>query len=227
MYNTFNDTLTFLRVNWVAWLTILIGIVPLSILSLATNSFWPHSSVPFPLLLSIPVAVGDSFFLPIFNTYFYKMLLVSKECIGKYKLHLIIATVIGIFVSFLINYWIHYGWCHDSYAGFTDFSYGSLSAAGWWHLVFATMESTVVILFFTSWIIFSRNNYKIFQMGLTGWKFLCGYFLLDIPDEIIKVSTVFKDLPFLDIIKIDWPIIPSLLFPFLMLFVVRKINRIS
>lgn len=212
----------FARTHWVALLTVLLGIVPLALLSLDSNSFWPSSPHQFPFLLSIPVVVGDGLFIPVFNLYLYRLLRASPITVRDRRLPFLFVTVVGVLLSFPLLYWIHDAWSKDPYTGFTDLYIGTLSVAGWWHVAFASLESSIVLVYIVTWVVLSRGNSIAFRIGLTGWKYFCGFVLLLIPDMILKLWTVYQGASFAAIAKTEWPIVPTLFLPFLILAVVYK-----
>lgn len=135
-----------LGVWMVVFATLCLGFAPFVVLSLLTNSFWPHSSVDVPLTFVPSVLIGDSILLPTFNARTYLIFMRTRRQLPRVlKRRVLYATFSSLLVSAPLIVYEHLQWCTDQYTGFIDLQLGRLSAAGLWHTCFAILETTVAI----------------------------------------------------------------------------------
>ena len=101
----------------------------------------------------------------------------------------------AVIPSLLVNLYLHYIWIHDSYTGFMDTSIGHLSAAGWWHLGFSTLEMSIVFYYVLVWFFLikvkaiTRETYSLFKKG---WNIMLLFTSLSFLDLICKIH-LFKE----------------------------------
>jgi hypothetical protein len=183
--------------------TISLGFLPMALLSIQTGSFLPSSGYSFPFLLNISSCVGDLLLLPIFNSMVYRLLSNNWSVLktkSAFKLIIILSTLLG--GSSYVQFIIHKAWISDQYTGYMDLTLGQLSFAGWWHFAFASVETTVVLLFLLLWYQ-SRRDKNSFAIALSAWKYFCIYVSIGALDFIVQLFTAFKNLPLSEILPLQ------------------------
>jgi hypothetical protein len=205
-----------LQKYWVPIVTIFLGVFPLAVLSYLTNSFWIHSTYSRPFLRSISIVLGDSAFIPIFNYYFHRLLLINNNFVRRRKVLLFFVFLIILGINSCIVYSIHKAWTADQYTGFMDLTIGKLSMAGWWHLCFASLQTSLIIFFLIIWFVFSKYNKAAFNIGLSGWRVLTVYFVFGIFDFLIKIQTASEKLS-ISYLQLGWPRIAGFLIAIIIL----------
>jgi hypothetical protein len=191
------------RNYWVPFATVMLGFLPMALLSLQTNSFWPMSPHPFPFLLNISASVGDLILIPIFNYYFYKLVASNVLLIKQHPARFVLLSVLLLVASTYSQYLIHSSWLSDTYTGYMDLRLGQLSMAGWWHLGFASFETTIVLLYLVTWFV-TRNDRVSFTLALSGWKFFSIYICIGVVDLVVQLLTAFRDVPLAEILVLQW-----------------------
>jgi len=131
-------------------ITIILGFFIFFIASLKTNTFLPSKDHLFALIAIPSIWIGDLFILPLLNLKIYNLLRIYNISFLK-KI-----SIIMIIISFSIMSYIHYLWTQDNYTGFMDIKKGELSFAGWWHLIFSSIELGAIFVV----IYFYLKNYK-------------------------------------------------------------------
>ena len=167
-------------------ITILAGILPLTVIAYRTKTLWFGSRVDSPLMAVPSVWLGDSVFLPIFNCQivaFFQVFFSSES--GTKSRHIFLRSLaLALVVSSVIAGYSHYMWTQDQFLGFIDTSYGSLSTAGWWHLGFTIIQMALVFTFILIWLRTARVNgaRSAYGYGVLAWRTFFGYALLCIAD---------------------------------------------
>jgi hypothetical protein len=202
--------------------TVLLGPLPMAYLSYVSDSFWFNSLYPFSFLRNSSVVIGDFFLIPFFNFYLVK-LLYERAHILKRRLTVLILVLCGTFIlSTAIQFFIHLTWIRDPYTGFMDLQQGQLSFAGWWHLWFSIVEFAFILFFIFVWLIKQTKNAYIHTLGTRSWRLLLVYFALGVVDFVIKISTVYPQLGFLEKLQLDWPMFLKLGLGLLVYFYARS-----
>lgn len=193
-----------LRQTWpIIVVSVLLGPIPMVICSVLTNSFWPSSPHPFPFLKIPSVAIGDSIMLPMFNAYAYRLFQLHESRVRSNF------TKSGVMIAFVtafalgVQYWVHTIWANDPYTGFMDLSRGTISFAGWWHLVYAGLETTVVITYLYIWARTVASHVEAHRMASKGWLWFIAYTSVGIADMFLHWHTTFAGMKFIDLLKIE------------------------
>lgn len=162
--------------------TLATGFVPLMILSVVTNSFWPKSRVLVPVFFVPSVLLGDSVLLPLFNA---RAAIIVRQVlrdpfVSRRKLHLTIAAIgVGTF-SAAVNVYVHRLWVRDQHTGFIALEPGQLSLAGQWHLTFSSLELAFIL--WVLWVcIVARKDLDRDEV-LRLWRIFLIYSALSIGD---------------------------------------------
>ncbi len=147
-------------------LTFVFGILTFSLFALQTNSFWFYSSVDIPILKLPTLYIGDTLFIPLFNYYLFDLYKKTKAQINykKYSTSFKIFVILALIISLTINYFQHIEWTKDQYTGFIDVKLNMLSPVGWWHMIFASLEMTIMLLLL--WIF----TIILLEKNVTGFK---------------------------------------------------------
>ena len=142
----------------VALLTFICGFLSFLLLSLYYKVFWFTPDVDVPLCINFSVMFGDSILLPLINLRFFQLVFNSggiKKMIPKKKF--IILAVVCLFISTVINIFIHHSWVNDPYTDFVGFAVGNYSLTGYWHLVFSIIESTILFGIFVTYFMVQNH----------------------------------------------------------------------
>lgn len=206
---------------WVPFTTIALGFLPMALLSIQTDSFLPTSPHPFPFLLNISTSLGNLLLVPIFNYFFYVLVFNNRTVLKRHSSRFIGISILLFLGSTYIQFLVHKDWTSDQYTGFMDLTLGQLSVAGWWHFGFASVETTIILLYLVIWF-FSRNDKASFSLALTGWKYLCIYVSLGVIDLVVQLLTAFRSLPVAEIILLQWQIVLRLVVVFSVFFFSKK-----
>jgi hypothetical protein len=200
--------------NWgIAVLTIVLGVVPLGMMSYWTGAFWPSSTHEFPFMSNLSVVIGDGVLLPGFNQC---LLLGISGCRLRKRLTMrgwLILVGIAV-MSTWAQYEIHQLWTRDQFTGFMDLELGRLSLAGWWHLVFSAVQTTLVVSFLTG--LMSGELALVARKG-TGYLVaaqgvLVLYLLLAGPELVAKRFGPMRAGAFSDYMGTEWVLILRLVF---------------
>jgi hypothetical protein len=197
-----------------AFITILLGGFPFLLFSLNTNSFWPHSSVNFPLTRVPSVLIGDTVLLPIFNAMAVDVLFNSRyrrvlDCVRKWVKAVVVVTVLAF--SSIISGYLHYRWVHDQYTGFVNPQRGSISAGGLWHYFFSTGQMSIIILFLgVSALIAWQRIEGARSAVLRVWIVFLAYAALSLGDFAMKQRFVVHNPNLLYGLKSDWLLLTPL-----------------
>jgi hypothetical protein len=215
-----------LREAWpIVLVSVVFGPLPLALCAILTNSFWPSSPHPFPFLKILSVALGDSLLLPVFNAYAFRLfrlyarrLSVGTSRLGFYVMGTIVAALGG-------QYWLHSAWASDQYTGFMDLTKGAISVAGWWHLIYAGLETTVVLTYLFIWITSIAVDGNSHRVAATGWRWFVAYCSLGIVDLVLHWRTAFVNLRFFEVLRIESPNLIKLLLALVILDLFRRAHR--
>jgi hypothetical protein len=173
-------------------LTILLGIFPMLVLSLNSNTLWFGSRVEFPLFSIPTIFIGDAILLSWFNQ---KAFLLFSQFHINYKIKAIIQrSTVVLIVSYFINSYTHSIWVSDSYLGFMDTEFGKLSLAGTWHLWFSIFQFAFVLLFL--WIsldLYKQQNLDALIATRKTWFILVLFSSLTIFDFIVRHTIIFQN----------------------------------
>jgi hypothetical protein len=210
-------------------LTLILGFLPEMILSIYLNAFWIGSSVDFPFMAVPTIFFGDIVFLPIFNLLAYKAIRQSWQYFHR-KLDLGLILSIASIISMLLSFYIHYSWLQDSYTGFMDVERGKLSIAGWWHLSFAIVEMTVVMLTVIFWFSAIRNSdlEYIHDSYLKAWSVFIAFTLLNLADLVFRhlfIATTNKNT--LELIITQLPSFTTTIFALSVLIAITILHNLS
>jgi hypothetical protein len=191
---TYNILKRFLHEGYIVpVLTIMLGIIPMTILSFQSGTLWFGPHVDFPLFAIPTIFIGDTIFLPWFNFKLYR-LFVETRSLAINRLFFI-KILISAGISYVINSYTHLVWVSDQYLGFMDMQLGELSLAGIWHLWFSVFQFTLFVL--AIW--FSIDSYvkKEFQALNSiskAWQIMVWFSALTVPDFLIRHLVIFKDI---------------------------------
>jgi len=187
--------------------TFLLGFYPFTVLSVRSDTFWLDSAHPFPLLVFSSIWIGDLLIIPVFNLFFYKFLVQTKDRIAELKVHVFCAAFVSLLFSCLINSYTHYSWVHDPYTGFMDLRIGVLSSAGWWHFGFSGIQMAIVFFFLFLWFILNLKNDDAIRNGLRALCSLFVFSLLLPLDVVLKHFIVLKTQSLIEAIRMDWLVV--------------------
>lgn len=176
--------------------TFVTGIVIFSIIALSTNSFWFHSSCDVPILKSPSLYIGDSIFIPLFNYFLFELYQKTKAEINyiKYKQSFRIYLAVAILISFSISYTQHIAWTKDQFTGFIDLEFNKLSFGGWYHLIFAGAEMTIMLLLIWVFgVIIAEKNEDGFMASKKLFWIFFFYSSCSVLDLYVKLIYVVKE----------------------------------
>lgn len=181
----------------------------MAIISALTDSFWIDSPHQFPLVLNPSVVLGDTLILPILNLQVYRRLSSLSIKSGDLWRSVSIAALLSI----ALNSYSHFLWTQDAYTGFMDLVPGKLSLAGWWHLGFSILQSTILFTYAILWLTASsRLALHQFQRFTRTWWLFILFTLLNIPGFLIKQFFIFPEISWRDALLFEWSsFIPTLL----------------
>jgi hypothetical protein len=102
--------------------------------------------------------------------------------------------ILALAISFFINYKLHIGWTKDQLTGFIDTKLNNLSPAGWYHMIFASLEMTVMLLLIWIFVIIvlEKNHKGLNIVKRLFWIFFL-YSSLAILDLLIKEKYVVNE----------------------------------
>lgn len=135
----------------VGWATFCGGFLFFLVSAALMGDLTAHKGIDYPLLYSPSIWLGDSLLLP-------AIAILSRSAIknfhvlgpiSKSRRYRLIAYG---FVSLIGSAWLHWTWAHDPYLGFLDPVIGVLSFAGWWHLFFTAIQSTLFLYISDCWV---------------------------------------------------------------------------
>jgi hypothetical protein len=188
--------------------TFVFGFVAYSIPSIFDGTFFPTSSVAFPVTKIFTILIGDSIFLPILIGICVRFLCLLRENLDAVKSEAFAhnklidwllskrTTLFGIGAAVLGNSFLHYVWIHDNYTGFMDTSFGKLTIAGWIHLVFSFFATSLVIVFVINGIVVSlillKSQRKIPTLLQAPSIFLKGLLILFVFQSIQFFDLVYR-----------------------------------
>jgi hypothetical protein len=136
-------------------------------------------------LIAVPsVWIGDSVFIPAVNYYiflFLQSLLTDRHRSSRLPFFRI--SIISTVISSCIAGYTHYIWTQDRLLGFIDPSFGALSVAGWWHLIFTVLEMSLIFFFISAWAMTmgAIND----QFARRAWGAFMWYTMLSIGDFLV------------------------------------------
>jgi hypothetical protein len=192
-----------LRGTWpLAVVSLLLGPVPMLIAALRTNSFWLSSPHPFPFLNIPTVFLGDSITLPLFNLYAFSLWRDSSDQFRRGK-GFWTFVLLAMILALAGNFWIHRQWASDQYTGFMDLAVGHLSFAGWWHLLYSAIETTVVFIYLRLWAGAAVSTGRS-EFAREGWRLFVVYSAIGIADIFLHWQTVFRRMHILEVVKMDY-----------------------
>jgi len=186
------------KASWAtAGFTVGVGFFPFLILSIRTDTFWPHSAVSVPLTFSPSILIGDSIAIPIFNAYAIPLIIKALRSpveIAFAKRHWTMA-VLSATLSWLTNIEMHIGWTKDKYTGFIDPTLGKLSLGGWWHCAFASCEMAFVLFLVSTCLMSAHDSLKgERETVLRAWRVFLLYSTLPVVDTLVIVFVVGRPL---------------------------------
>lgn len=194
-------------------LTFLFGFFLFFLSSLITNSFFLDSTYNYPLLIFPTILIGDSILLPIFNYRFFSMLRNNNfEKISKLKIFIILTFLIVL--SSFINICVHLSWIRDNYTGFMDIHLGKLSFAGYSHLIFSILQTTIIFCFIFLSIFYANKKVINYKFIINTWLIFVFFSLLSIIDFFVQkwhLNIPISDFSFFDYISRFSTIIFSLI----------------
>lgn len=178
---------------WPAILTLLLGFIPITVLSLANGVFWIDSRVRFPMVTSVIMLLGDSLILPVLNYRTWRIYLKTENYVFNNVKNLIIICALTT-VSVLINVYTHFFvWTKDAYTGLFDFEYGKLSIIGWWHLGYSILQMIVIMFLVVLIFVNIRDRReKNYEYCFRTWRIYMLFCALEIPTFFVKHIFVLK-----------------------------------
>ena len=174
---------------FIPFLTLLIGYLPMLVISILSNTFYSTIRVNFPFLSIPSVAIGDLLLLPLINWKYFSLF---KSKIGftylkNNRKNVYVIFIVSLLLSLVVNIYSHSTWVSDQYRGFMDLVYGSLSLAGWIHFVFSTIEMAIIFSLFGFAILFFFQKHKVGLRVVTSiWYIFMVFSSLSIGDFIIR-----------------------------------------
>jgi hypothetical protein len=165
-------------------ITIVIGILPFSLLAYFSNTLWFSSAVDSPLAAVPSVWLGDTVFLPIANYRISNFLHEFwREAGSRARAVFMRSLLFALLASTVVAGYVHYAWTRDQYLGFIDTKVGSLSLAGWWHLGFTAIEMGFIFTFLLLW----RRSATLgqtdaYRRAESAWNIFFWYALLSVAD---------------------------------------------
>ncbi|MBI1805160.1 MAG: hypothetical protein HY033_03710 [Ignavibacteriae bacterium] len=208
--------------HWVPLLTIDLGVFPMALLSYSTNSFWPSSQYQFPFLLNTSVSFGDLLLIPCFNYFLYRLVSEHWKTLRTGRTWIFPGFVLILILSSAIQYWIHMEWINDQYTGFMDLTFGKLSAAGVWHLVFSSIQTSFVLAFLVLWYVASNEDRRATELGFEGWSVFTLYLMLGALDFVLQMNRSFASIGWSKMLPLQWPILLRIVLAFVILFSARR-----
>lgn len=166
-------------------MTFLFGFFLFFISSLITNSFYLDSPYNYPLLVFPTILIGDSLLLPLFNFRFFRIVK-NGDFNGISKMRIFIFTGLSILLSLIINVFIHLSWIKDSYTGFMDLEIGRLSFAGYAHLIFSILQTTIVFCFIFYSLFIIKNDIAKFKSIIKTWLIFVFFSFFSVLDFFVQ-----------------------------------------
>lgn len=142
-------------------ITIIIGWLSFMTMGLTDQVLISNPADNIKGIISIPsVFIGDLILLPLFNYWFFDLLLnkVTVKKIKENKPAFLNALIISSIISIAINTTTHMFWINDKYVDFISDNNATLSFSGWWHLIFSTIQMTLIGLFLYTGVFIFRNK---------------------------------------------------------------------
>ena len=215
-----------LREGWpIVIMSVAFGPLPLAVCALLTNSFWPSSPHPFPFLKYLSVVIGDSLLLPVFNAYAFRLFRLYAKRLSGRTLRLGFYAMGTTLVAVGGQYWLHSAWAADQYTSFMDLTRGEISLAGWWHLVYAGLETAVILTFLFVWVTSLAVDSESHRTARVGWGWFVAYCALGIGDLLLHWSTAFANLTFFEVLKIESPNLIKLFLAIVILDLFHRAHR--
>jgi hypothetical protein len=116
-------------------------------------------------------------------------------------------------------------WANDQYTGFMDLVIGEISLAGWWHLIYAGLETTIVLTYLFVWITSLAADGIAHGIAAAGWRWFIAYCSLGIADLLLHWRTAFAGLALSKVLLIESPNIIKLLLALAVLDLFRRVHR--
>jgi uncharacterized membrane protein len=192
-----------------------LGFVPMLIMSILMKGFWINSQYNFPLVLIPAVLIGDSLFLPILN---YRIYIALKQIAALLKPRMTFVIVLFcLLLSTAINSYTHYLWSHDNFTGFMDPTYGTHSAAGWWHYGFSILQMAIIFVYATLWVLtVKQQDEQMFQAFEKAIYIFMAFTLINMSGTFINKDLVFSkrltpDFAITSVINASMPLIIAIL----------------
>ena len=170
-------------------LTLLIGYLPMIVISILSNTFFLASRVKFPFLSIPSVAIGDLLLLPLINWKYFSLFKskIGFDYLKNNRKNVCVIFIVSLIFSIVVNIYSHVTWVSDQYQGFMDMVYGSLSLAGWIHFVFSTIEMAIIFSLFGFAVLFFSQKHKVGLRVVTSiWYIFIVFSSLSIGDFIIR-----------------------------------------
>ena len=179
--------------------TLVVGFVPILILSLLTDSFWPRSRVAVPLSLVPSVLIGDSFILPAFNGVAALALAAGalRNLPERNKLKLYLLAMGSMALSAAVNVYLHLLWMRNGQTGFIALTSGQLSLAGKWHLVFASLQMAFILWFLFVSLTLTPSPERLADSPVPlAWGIFAAYSALALGDFVVWHVVVARSFKF-------------------------------
>jgi hypothetical protein len=184
--------------------TFLFGFFPTLLLCIRGSVFITKTVVMLPLIYNVSVMLGDSILLPLINYLLFRMIIQIWPAIKMDKKWIFSFAAIVIVLSFIGNYQIHEIWKNDSITDFIAFTPGKYSFVGLWHLVFSTLETSVLAVFPFLWFLcIKHKQIKYYKNIHKIWLIIFVFTTLGFFDMLNKYLFIFTDKSFLEVLLID------------------------
>lgn len=191
-------------------ITLLIGFISFTTISIIQGVFFIDSKYDIPLILNASVMIGDSIILPILNYRVFKLFFKNISSLNIKNLKIFI--FITIILSILFNFYTHLSWVNDKYTDFVSLVPGQFSIAGYWHLIYSILQFEIIFIFIYSWInsIKRKDEFDI-KYSIKTWYVLLFFSFMNFFDMINKHFFVYQS-SFSDTIeKEGFPFITTLI----------------
>jgi len=171
------------------------GFAPMVALSIIAGAYGLQSVYDFPLVTIPSVLFGDALVLPLFTYRFYVFWVdyaKNLKADSQIRFSKPVIFVSSLILSIIINVISNYFWVNDSYTGFMDHIEGTLSVAGWYHLIFSTIMMTLVIALALTALAIKKNSSAV-KYSYKTWIIILIFSLFTIPDYLIRNFYVIQD----------------------------------
>lgn len=187
----------------ISLITLLTGFTSFVLMSILYDVFTNKENVMIPLVYNSSVMIGDLLLLPIINYKFFSYYSHMKK-IKRSKISVIALIIIGIIISFIINFTSHLSWVNDSVTDFVSFTPGSISIIGIWHMIFSIAQTFIFLSFVYFWYKSIQNQQYFLTKELKKiWKWIFLFTLLSVNDMLIKNFFIFKEISIFEVIQLD------------------------